>query len=139
MLAPPAISRSSRSKAAALAAEIKKWWEAESTDWDAAVTGTDLASLPGGADLWDDMPTVDSKAIARASPIFERHLGVPLDVKLIRHGGYASIEDAIADLVPKMEAAANEKVADDEEVVASERIAARTARGGRAGIERRKP
>jgi hypothetical protein len=104
------MTRTPRSKAAAIAAEIKRWWDEECTDWDAAVTGADPASLPGGADLWDDMPTVDSKAIARSSPIFERHLGIPLDVKLIRHGGYSSIDDAIADLVPKMEAVANDKV-----------------------------
>lgn len=102
--------RRSQSKATVLASDIKQWWEEECTDWDAAVTGTDPANLPGGADLWDDMPTVDSKAIARTSPIFERHLGTPLDVKLIRHGGYGSIDDAIADLVPKMEAAAKQKV-----------------------------
>lgn len=112
------ITRVSRSTAAAtaaiavaIAAAIKLWWEEECTDWDTAVTGADPASLPGGTDLWDDMPTVDSKAIARTSPIFERYLGIPLDVKLIRPGGYTSIDDAIADLVPKMEAAAKERLA----------------------------
>jgi hypothetical protein len=90
----------------AITAEIQAWWGAESADWDAAVTGTDQAALPSGADLWDDMPVVDSKAVARTSPIFERHLGIPLDVKLIRPGGYRSIEDAISDLIPKMIAAA---------------------------------
>jgi hypothetical protein len=90
----------------AITAEIQAWWEVESTDWDAAVTAADPSALPGGADLWDDMPVVDSKTIARTSPIFERHLGIRLDVTLIRPGGYPSIEDAIADLVPKMTAAA---------------------------------
>jgi hypothetical protein len=98
---------SSVSKAAEIAADLRTWWGTECTDWDAAVTGADPATLPGGTDLWDDMPQVDSKAIARTSPIFERHLGVPLDVRLIRPGGYTSIDDAIADLVPKMQAAAN--------------------------------
>lgn len=103
-------TRTSRSKATALAADIRRWWEKQCRSWDAAVTEGDLASLPGGADLWDDMPTVDSKAIARTSPFFKRHLGIPLDVKLIRHGGYASIDEAIDDLVPKMKAAAQQKV-----------------------------
>jgi hypothetical protein len=94
-------------KAAEIAADIRAWWETESTDWDAAVTGADPGDLPGGRDLWDGMPQVDSKAIARTSPIFERHLGIPLDVRLIRPGGYTNIDDAIADLVPKMEAAAD--------------------------------
>jgi hypothetical protein len=100
-------SASTVSKAAGIAADLRTWWETECTDWDAAVTGADPGDLPGGSDLWDDMPQVDSKAIARTSPIFEQHLGLPLDVSLIRPGGYTSIDDAIADLVPKMEAAAN--------------------------------
>src|SRR5438876_495820 len=93
----------------ALANDLKSWWAQEGQDWDAAVMGTNSRSLPGGDDLWDDMPKVDSKAVARSSPIFVRHLGVPLDVKLIRPGGYASIDDAIADLVPKMAAVAAKK------------------------------
>jgi len=97
------------STSAALIAALKAWWEEESTDWDAAVMGTDISALPGGSDLWDDMPTVDSKAIARSSPIFERHLGIPLDVRQIRRGGYDSIDDAAADLVSKMEAIALKK------------------------------
>lgn len=96
--------------AAQLAGDLNSWWTEEGQDWDAAVMAADPQSLPGGDDLWDDMPKVDSKAIARTSPIFMRHLGVPLDVKLIRRGGYASIEDAIADLVPKMAARAAQKL-----------------------------
>ena|SRR5437879_5750762 len=92
-----------------LAEDLKSWWSQEGADWDTAVTGADPHSLPGGVDLWDDMPKVDSKVIARSSPIFMRHLGTPLDVKLIRPGGYPSIDDAIADLVPKMVARAAQK------------------------------
>lgn len=95
------------SKTAEIAADIQAWWDIESTDWDAAVTGADPGDLPGGRDLWDGMPQVDSKAIARTSPIFERHLGIPLDVRLIRPGGYTTIDDAIADLLPKMQVAAD--------------------------------
>jgi hypothetical protein len=94
----------------ALADDLRSWWSREGQDWDAAVMGSDSRSLPGGDDLWDGMPNVDSKAIARSSPIFLRHLGIPLDVKLIRPGGYASIDDAIADLVPKMATLAAEKL-----------------------------
>jgi len=88
-----------------LAANLKSWWEEECADWDALVEGEDIEELPGGADLWDCMPDVDSKAVARTSPIFERSLGIPLDVKLIRRGGYKSIDEFVADLVPKMLAA----------------------------------
>ncbi|MFM8979571.1 MAG: hypothetical protein ACKOSS_03815 [Planctomycetia bacterium] len=46
---------------------------------------------------------MDSKSVARTSPIFEKVLGVPLDINLIRPGGYRDIEDVINDLVPKMD------------------------------------
>lgn len=104
--APPVLMQSRKS---ALASALKDWWVEEQGDWDAQVTAADPASLPGGAALWDGMPSVDSKAIARSSPIFEKHLGRPLDVKMIRPGGYTSIDDAIADLVPKMELAGSHR------------------------------
>lgn len=91
--------KSAPSLSSKISSAIKHWWESESNDWDDAINDK---NLPGGQDLWDSMPTVDSKAIARSSPIFKRHLGIPLDPKLIRHGGYNSIQDAIDDLVPKM-------------------------------------
>ena len=91
---------------AAIAAELLEWWEAEIADWDTLVSGDEASSLPAGADLWSGMPEVDSKAIARTSHIFDRHLGVPVNPKLIRPGGYASIDEVIEDLVPKMVAEA---------------------------------
>ena len=48
------------------------------------------------------MPAVDSKAVARTSPIFEEHLGRPLDVQYIRPDGYQSVDDMIRHLVPAM-------------------------------------
>jgi hypothetical protein len=89
---------------------MRAWWANEAADWDAAVTGSDPTALPGGSDLWDSMPTVDSKAVARTSPIFERYLGIGLDIKLIRPGGYATIDDVINDLVPKMVSVAAQKL-----------------------------
>lgn len=85
-----------------LIADLRSWWELECGDWDTIVQGSSPAALPGGEDLWNSMPVVDSKAVARTAPIFERHLGIPLDVKLIRRGGYKSIDEMVGDLVPKM-------------------------------------
>jgi len=83
-----------------LAKDLHDFWEAETTDWDAQVEG---AGAGGSAsDLWGCMPVVDSKAVARTAPIFEKHLGIPLDVRLIRPGGYHSIDAMVSDLVPKM-------------------------------------
>ena len=81
-----------------LAADLRAEWNREQADWDAQVAGDDAA----GTDLWGAMPTVDSKTVARMSPIFEKHLGRPLDVGLIRRGGYDSIDEVIEVLVPKM-------------------------------------
>ena len=85
---------------AAFAAALRAWWKNEEENWDSLVesnVGEDLS-----VDIWDQMPVIDSKAVARSSPLFRKHLGIPLDTKLIRPGGYASIEEVIADLVPKM-------------------------------------
>jgi len=85
----------------ALEADLKAWWDSQNDDWDAIVSGTKPMPL-GGPDLWDRMPVVDSKVIARASPIFRRHLGISLDPTLIKKGGYRSFNEMIGDLVPKM-------------------------------------
>lgn len=85
-----------------LRAALAAWWRQEAADWDAAIEAAQ-DSPTRGVDLWDDMPTVDSKAVARSSPLFEQYLGVPLEVKLIRKGGYTGIDDMISDLVPRME------------------------------------
>lgn len=95
-----------------LKADLEDWWDEETDDWDASVTGQPAKPIPGGLDLWDCMPVVDSKAVARTSHLFEKHLGIPLDVKLIEKGGYPSIETMIHDLVPKMEQKRKEAMGD---------------------------
>lgn len=95
-------------RATLLAEALRAWWKEEAEDWDQQVTGA-VADLPDELDVWNDMPTVDSKAVARTSPIFKKYLGIPLDSKLIRAGGYKSIENVIDHLVPLMEEAAKKK------------------------------
>jgi len=85
-----------------LSAELNAWWEQECGDWDTLVEGKSQNGLLGGEDLWNCMPVVDSKAVARTSPIFEKFFGIRLDVTLIRRGGYRSIDEMIGDLIPKM-------------------------------------
>ena len=105
----PFLTQTLTTIAAQLASAIRIWWDKESSDWDALVSGATPRPLPGGSDLWDRMPTVDSKAAARSAPIFELHLGIPLESKLIRPGGYKSIDDMIDHLVPAMQAVAAKK------------------------------
>ena len=71
-------------------------------DWDELVQGGTAAEAPWtDADAWGAMPAVDSKFVVELSPIFEEVLGCELNVKLIRPGGYASVDDMVADLIPK--------------------------------------
>lgn len=84
----------------ALSKRLREWWTEEGSDWE-ALSQTGPEQLPGGEDLWN-VPEVDSKAIARSSPVFEEILGMPLKAALIRPGGYQSIDEAIDDLIPKM-------------------------------------
>ena len=81
-----------------LTQNLYAWWQQEQADWDAQVLGNDTTA----SDLWESMPTVDSKTVARMAPIFEKHTGHPFDVRRIRPGGYASIEEVIQHLVPEM-------------------------------------
>lgn len=78
-----------------LAEELRAWFENEQADWDDQVSGDDAP----GADLWGSMPVVDSKMVARMAPIFEKHEGRAFDVRRIRAGGYAGIEDVVQNLV----------------------------------------
>ena len=88
--------------ASSLVNALQDFLEDACQDWDEAVDSDD-----SDTDLWEDMPTVDSKTVARTSPIFEKFLGIPLDVTLIRHGGYKSIDEVINELVPRMETRAH--------------------------------
>ena len=83
-----------------LSSALRDWWDCECADWDAQVEGSSAEAA--GSDLWDSMPMIDSKEVARTSSVFEEHLGRPLDVRLIRPGGYDSIENMIRHLVPAM-------------------------------------
>ena len=78
-----------------LAGELCGWWDLERADWDKQVACGDMT----GTDLWGAMPAVDSKTVARMAPIFKKHEGDPFDVRRIRPGGYASIDDVIQHLV----------------------------------------
>lgn len=85
-----------------LESELRSWWEQQEATWDGRVDSSLESEVPGETGLWDAMPTIDSKVVTETSPIFERHLGMPLDVTKIKRGGYSDIEDLISDLVPKM-------------------------------------
>ena len=84
--------------------DLRHWASQETGDWDLQVEASRTETIydTTNSDLWDSMPTLDSKAVARSSPIFERHLGRPLDIRLIRAGGYQDIDHMLDHLVPSM-------------------------------------
>jgi len=82
--------------APSIRADLKKWWQ----DHQASLTPP--PSNPATAAAWGNVPQVDSKTIARASPVVRKHLGIGIDPKLIRKGGYASFDEAIDDILPKL-------------------------------------
>ena len=88
-------SASGTDRRAGLEADIRKFFLREEEEWEEE---EELL----GSDLWDTMPAVDSKAVARTAGIFKEWLGKPLDVRLIRQGGYDNVEDVIRHLVPEM-------------------------------------
>ena len=94
---------------AELEAELRSWLREQRASWDAAVQSGKPASPAGSLELWEDMPALDSKMVARSSHIFRKYLGIPLDPKLIRPGGYRDEDDMIRDLIPKMEDVALKK------------------------------
>ena len=56
-----------------LSSALREWCNRENADWDAQqVEGSRSEAVSDATDseLWDSMPTIDSKAIARTSPIF---------------------------------------------------------------------
>lgn len=58
---------------------------------------------PPEGELWDDLPIVDSKTVVKLSPLLEEDTGMKLKNKWIRRGGYDSADEAIKDLIKKIE------------------------------------
>ena len=55
-----------------------------------------------GTDIWE-LPTVDSKTVCKLSPIVEEMTGQKLKPVWIRKGGYESVDEAVADLMARIE------------------------------------
>ena len=91
---------------AALEAAIREWWLTQEASWLDDSVNTDSEET----DLWDDLPEVDSKVAAKSTPLFEDHLGVKLDVRMIKPGGYTSINELVNELVPRMVAKVNRAI-----------------------------
>ncbi len=84
---------------AKLEKRLREFWADETNP----VTFT-KPNVPALNDLWDDGPELDSKAVQNASPIVEELLGFKLTEKFLKRGGYDSVDDFLADIVPKLRA-----------------------------------
>jgi hypothetical protein len=78
--------------------DLERWWEDEREDLESSPPMPDLASDP----LWEGLPEIDSKAVVKASPVVRKHMGIELDPRLIRKGGYSSFDELVDDLFPKL-------------------------------------
>ena len=110
----PAITKSDfDSIEAQLTAELRDWYD------DIA----DAPPAPGATDetkgAFEDLPDVDSKEVVKASPIVRKYLGVDLDKKHIRKGGYESFDHLKSDLFPKLRASCPDSLATDDAPVSS--------------------
>ena len=83
-----------------LRGELNEHWNEQRATWDSKVENAEPAQ--GELGLWDEMPNIDSKEVARMTPIFEKHLGLAFDVKHIRAGGYEDFDYLIEDIVSKL-------------------------------------
>jgi hypothetical protein len=79
-----------------LLSDLRRWYDEQKQNPDAP------PSNPATAGAWSHLPDIDSKAVVKASPIIKKYLGVRLDPKLIRKGGYKSFDHLVGDLLPKL-------------------------------------
>ena len=82
--------------APSLALDIKKRLERELVPSDGApnLDGSDKS------DLWSDMPQVDSKTVMKVSGVVKNYLGIPLDPKIVKKGGYhLPLEQVVEELM----------------------------------------
>ena len=71
--------------------------------YDAAKNDADRPPAnPVTQGAFDHMPDLDSKTVARWSPVVKDHIGCKLDPDLIRKGGYNSFEEFWTDIQPKL-------------------------------------
>lgn len=82
----------------AIEQKLREWWRERNEDWE---TDTEDGSRCE-EDVWNHMPEIDSKEVARAGHIIGDHLDTEFDPTMIPPGGYNSIDALTDDLISKM-------------------------------------
>jgi hypothetical protein len=89
----------------ALAADLKSWWESEVAADDDPFAP---AKMPVGT-IFDALPAIDSLGVVSALLTVEKHVPFKVTPKLIRAGGYNSLEDLIDDFTTKLKVLAEKR------------------------------
>lgn len=84
-----------------LVAQLEAWFEEETASIDGSVEAA--APAGSGGSIVSARPAIDSKRVVDATVVTKRVLDLELPPELIKPGGYASCEEMVADLVPKLE------------------------------------
>lgn len=85
-------------KVPALKSALEAWFEKET----APIDGVEEAPSGDGGSILETRPAIDSKRVIDATVITKKVLGIPLPPAIIKPGGYASCEEMIDDLIPKL-------------------------------------
>lgn len=89
------------SKAEKLVSELEAWFEEETESIDGSIAAA--APSGSGGSIMGTCPAIDSKRVVDATVITKKVLDIELPSEIIQPGGYASCDEMIADLVPKLE------------------------------------
>lgn len=89
------------SKTKELVHELESWFEEETESIDGSIA-TAAPSGSGGS-IMGTCPAIGSKRVVDATVITKKVLDIELPPEIIQPGGYASCEEMIADLIPKLE------------------------------------
>lgn len=83
----------------ALAADLRGWWDAEVGGADDPFAAPAAASK---GTIFDVLPAIDSLGCVTALLTIEKHVGFEVPPKVLRRGGYSSVDDMTSDLLPKV-------------------------------------
>lgn len=89
------------SKTKELVSELEAWFEEETESIDGSIAAA--APSGSGGSIMGTCPAIDSKRVVDATVITKKVLDIELPPEIIKPGGYASCDEMMADLVPKLE------------------------------------
>lgn len=87
-------------KVPTLIAELEAWFAAETESIDGSIEAA--APAGSGGSIISVRPAIDSKRVVDATVVTKKVLEIDLPPEIIKPGGYASCEEMIADLLPKL-------------------------------------